>query len=99
MQNSERAIALREFTRETGCQTITEGNDILIRIGGQLYDFKQVLPQIETLNIAFSWDDNALNGCHLEVYSGLLTEDVVLRINDFFEYVEDEDLTETEDML
>ena len=101
MNNSQRSNAVREFTREMGCQTIGDGNDLLIRVGGQLYDFQLALPKIKELNKNYAWDSDGDNitGCHLEVFSNMLTEDVVLRINDFFEYVEDEDLTETEDVL
>ena len=82
MKNSTRSLAVREFTRATGCQTINQGNDLLIRVGGQYYDFQLALPKIKTLNKNYAWDSDHGNitGCQLEVFSNQFTEDVVLRI-------------------
>jgi hypothetical protein len=90
MNNSQRSEAVREFTRQTKCQTIDDGNDLLIRVGGQLYDFQRALPQIKALYKNYAWDTvGNITGCPLEVFSNQFTEDVVLRINDFFEYSEE----------
>ena len=93
MENRDRKQAVAEFTKATHCNTITDGNDLLIDVEGQLYDLQQSTPAIKKLDNDYSWDGTGnIIGCYLEVYRNENDISVVLRLPDFFEYIENEEL-------